>query len=360
MKTWHTPKGAAGSDQVYAMEESAHAEIEKMFSQAAKRNVLDYGIERTVNRPDSADISLRQSAQRRECDSGIVFHAARALEITLNVLLARATNRIPGREHPDMSEDQKDQIHKERRTHGLKPLHERIVGLNGSPSGQHLKCAMEDIYQQTLHEGITDVFVDGERLGQFVLEVARIPFFRKMMGGLRDGSEITTDHVKNYSDVIFALEREPIIPGTFENFLEEADRAYYESDLTGKGRNLSWARYGARDHEPGRGYVTVGIIFFSLLTQRIMDLSHWQQWTWQVDFARRWHERRQYQIQTKFEAQLRQGFVSQVELPPMKSIEETMQMAVGRGYSSPGNQSYERHHKWIKLMTGTSEKPDKE
>ncbi len=358
MDIWTTPKGAAGSDQIYAMEESVHAEIEKMFSQAAKRNVLDYGMERIVMQSHSADSRLQLSAQKRECDNGIVFHAARALEIALNVLLARATDRIPGREHPNMSNDQKKQVKEERQTHGLKPLYKRIVALSGPPSGSQLKCAMEDIYQKTLHEGVTDVVVDGECLGQFMLGEARIPIFRKMMGGISDGTEITTDHVKEFGDVIFAQNREARLPDTFENFLEEADKAYYESDLTGEGRNLSWARYGARDHEPGREYVTVGTIFFSLLTQRIMSLSHSEQWTWHVDFARRWHERRQHRVKKKIKAFVQQDFDGQVEMPPMISIEKAMKFAAGTGYSPPGNQSHEHSHKTINLSRGTSEKSD--
>lgn len=94
MKTYQTPPGRAGADQINAMEESVNTQLEQMFHQAAKRNTLDYGVGRTTMISGGADDTLRLDAQKRECDGSIVFHAGRALELALHVVYARGADRI--------------------------------------------------------------------------------------------------------------------------------------------------------------------------------------------------------------------------------------------------------------------------
>ena len=79
---------------------------------------------------------------------------------------------------------------------------------------------------------------------------------------------------------------------TFEQFLNKADVSYYESDVSGRRRDMRWADYSWRDHEYGRAYTVVGIEFFARLVKEIVTLSH-QHWVWHIDLAERWWMRHQ-------------------------------------------------------------------
>ena len=99
MKFGETPRGCAGADQVNALDESINAQIEAMFTQVAKRRILEYGVGRTTMTRSGAD-AQRLDAQRRECDGSIMFHAGRAMELALHVLYARGMDRILGARLP--------------------------------------------------------------------------------------------------------------------------------------------------------------------------------------------------------------------------------------------------------------------
>ena len=102
METFATPQGAAGSDQLWAMEESIQGQLEQMFWQEAKTNSLRLGVGRTIITGDGVEMKIRLDAQKRECDGDIVFHAGRALELALSRLMDGAEVTI---HHPASPSD---------------------------------------------------------------------------------------------------------------------------------------------------------------------------------------------------------------------------------------------------------------
>ncbi len=118
---------------------------------------------------------------------------------------------------------------------------------------------------------------------------------------------------------------EHMLYGSFEEFLKKADAVYYESDSSGNRRHMRWANYSARDHEYGRPYVVVGTEFFARFVKGIIEFSQ-NQTTWHQEFARRWHERRQYNIRKLMEAHMQQNYKGKIEFPEMISIDEAQKL----------------------------------
>lgn len=350
MKTYQTPPGRAGADQINAMEESVNSHLEQMFHQAAKRNTLDYGVGRTTMISGGADDTLRLDAQKRECDSSIVFHAGRALELALHVVYARGSDRILGRDFPGAS---KSRIQKDRRSHNLAALHCLIVkDLKGRP----MTDVLEDVYQRALHTGVVDLFVDEELLvGSFHLG-DDTPFREAKMARIVDGSEMTLDHSKDPLGWRLGGGRDPISDfmrmshETFEDFLQKADSVYYEVEK--KRKNMRWAHYSARDHEYGRSYVVIGTKFFARLVRGIISLSH-QKWMWDEGFARRYLERRQYNIRKLMEAHAMQNFREEIDFPEMIATDESLKRFTAIGAPPKRTSKYYDifHRKW-EISTG--------
>ena len=327
MRTYHKPVGEeVGEDQLQGMEEAINAHLEKMFLQVAKRNILDFGVGRTTMKANSQDTRL--DSQRRDCDAGIMFHAGRALEVALHLVYARGANRIMWREYPGATKaDLKDDRDM---SHELLDAYDRIVNeLNGCD----MKNALEIAYQRALHKGVIDIYLDDKRISSVTL-AKDTPFREARIGGMADGVEYTTDHVDD-EDLIFPRETTPSkfsqMPlRTFEEFLDKADASYYESDITGKRRDMRWADYYFRDHEYGRPYTVVGVEFFARLVKEIVTLSR-QHWTWHTDIVERWRERHQYIVvdlmETLAEQNLEEGTKFAEPLSTDKVMERHQKMS---------------------------------
>ena len=270
MQWFATPRGKAGTDLLNAMEESIQAAIEQMFWQAAKRDSLSYGVGRSAEKSsDSPDRDRRLDAQKRESDGLIVFHAGKALETTLQVIYAKVNDRIPGRKYPGV---QRDQITQDRESHNLVKLYDQILkSVEARPNlSKDIEKEFESIFQTTYHQGVNDLIVDGELVGQF-MPVEDAPFRETRMGGIRHGEEITMDHSSTRRQLLIPLEEESCFSrlpcGNFREFLVKADAAYYGQ------RNMRWAHYSARDHERGRPYVVIGTRFFARLVQGLVGMA---------------------------------------------------------------------------------------
>ena len=108
---------------------------------------------------------------------------------------------------------------------------------------------------------------------------------------------------------------------------------------------MRWAHYNARDHQRGRLYVTVGTKFFARLAQNLLELAN-QQWVWDEQLARRWHERRQLVIGDLVRTHIRQSFTENSKLPDMISVDDMM--ASFRSWESSGAHDYDRlHSRWF-------------
>ena len=337
METFHPPVGSAGFDQVSAMKESVNGHIEQMFYMFAKKNVLEYGVGRASNL-ERKDDRIRLDARKRECDSSIVFHAGRSLELAFHVVYACGTDHILGREYPGVSDTQ---IKKDRRNHSLVGLYHRIIN---DLDGRNMTDALEDIYQRALHKGVVDLFVDDKLVSSFQIS-EDIPFRERIMGGIMDGAETTIDHLSDFGDLIFPRERSSdflkMSHRTFENFLQKAGSVYYEGDIPDKQgnthrKNMRWAHYSARDHEYGRPYIVIGTEFFARLVAGIVALSKDVR-IWDKDFARRYIERRQYNIKNRINIHLKQDFRESIDLPDMITIDETIKRL---GELDPTNASH--------------------
>lgn len=310
MQWFQTPKGEAGSDQLSAMEESVQAAIEQMFWQVAKRDALSFGVGRAAAKSsDSPDRDMRLDAQRRECDGLIVFHAGKALETALQVIYAKVNNRIPGREYPGVSTAQ---MRQDRQTHSLEVLYTDILkSVEAEPElPDQLEREFESVFQIAYHQGVQDLIVDGELVHQFFL-VEDAPFREARVGGLRHGAEVTMDH-SSFRQLLTPPEKQSDFArlpcGTFREFLAKADVAYYGR------RNMRWAHYSACDHERGRPYVVVGTRFFARLVRGLVAMSD-EQWMWDEQFARRWHERRQVIVRDLVRVHLQQSFEGEPQTP---------------------------------------------
>lgn len=322
MKTFVTPTGKAGCDQIDAMEESVQTEIEQMFSQSAKRAALEHAVGRTGLRPYQADGKIQLDAQKRECEAQVAFHAGRALELAMHLVYARGADRILGREYPGVDSAM---VVKDRRSHSLLQLYGRIIT---ELTDRDMASAFEDVYLESLHCGVFDIYLDDNLKYSFKV-AANTPFREISKGGIMDGAELTLDHSQGFGELLgVKIDRglskfEQMPHDTFEAFLKKTDAVYYEADSNGTRKNIRWAHYSSRDHEYGRPYVIVGCDFFARLVCGVVGLSH-EPWTWDEGFARRWHARSQYIIGKLMRAHLKQNYEEDVVLPEMKSIESSM------------------------------------
>ena len=251
--------------------------------------------------------------------------------MALQVVLARGTDRIPGREFPGAC---KAVINEDRNTHSLAQLYKRVIA---ELAGRPMSSAFEDVYQTARHAGLVDIVVDGKRK-QTMYSAECAPFREAAIRRMADGAEQTIDHlaardgqVADIGNLFLPLDLETdfqtLPEKTFEDFLQKADRVYYKSDIPKNGeasrRGIRWEHYSARDHEYGRPYVVVGSLFFARLARGIVGLSR-APWTWDEKFAKRWYARRQRNIRRNMQLQLMQNFETDVELPPMIGADEAM------------------------------------
>ena len=351
METFHTPSGKAGWDQLHAMTESVQSELEQMFSQRAKLDSLTYGVGRVANRSGSSEDKIMLDAQMQECQAQAAFHAGRALELAMHIVYARGMDRIMGREYPSANTSQLGkQMDKDRKSHSLAGLLDKIAE---AMSDRKMRDAFEEVYQEALHKGVVDLYLDGKLIWSFLRE-DNVPFRERSMNRILDGAEMTLDHTHgllpfgDLTDEPSAFEKMPF--GSFGEFLRKADAVYYESDVTGMRRNMRWAHYSARDHEYGRSFVVVGAKFFARLVAGIVGLSQ-RPWTWDLAFRARWHERRQRNVGKIVAIHLKQSFKEEIELPEMKSHDD---MAAGYGIGRAGQNfrkpgTYKLLHKKWKL-----------
>ena len=86
---------------------------------------------------------------------------------------------------------------------------------------------------------------------------------------------------------------------------------------------MRWEHYSFRDHEYGRPYVVIGTKFFARLITEIVALSN-EFWTWSESFARRYFERRQYDIEQRIKHLIMQNFEDPPDLPAMETVEEQL------------------------------------
>ena len=326
MYTFQTPPGRAGTDQLYGIEESINSHLEQMFLKGAKRSILECGVGRTTSTTGGIDSKVRFHAQQRDCEAGITFHAAKSVELAMQLIYAHGTDRIMGREYPGAK---KKTIDKDvRKGHDLGRLYDRI--LREMQDGD-MRNGFEDAYQKALNRGIIDVLVDGELSWSEFVSAEDIPFREQAIKYVGDGMEMTSDH-RGSRELLFPrtepseFARMPL--DTFDQFLAKADVAYYEGDIPDKQgstsrKNMRWADYSARDHEYGRVYTVAGITFFARLTKELVTLAH-QQWLWHEDFALRWWERRKYNIRQLLKNNVKQNFEMEVDFGEMISPEAAM------------------------------------
>ncbi len=318
MHVFDTPVGRAGWDQIYGMTESVHAELELMFSQHAKLDVLSHGVGRTVYVGDTGDGKVRLDAQIRECQAQITFHAARALELAMHIIYACGTDRIMGRDYPGMDMKKLDS---DRKTHNLASLYDRI---RSEFTGRNIDGAFEEVYHDAIHRGVTDLYLDDELQSSYLFGDDQ-PFLEHNKRSMIDGAELTLDHtdfagsLSSGVDEITEFRQLPF--RTFREFLRKADAVYYKTGIDAKRKNMRWTHYSARDHEYGRPYVVAGTKFFARLVKGLVGLSN-QQWTWHPDFRLRWHRRRQYIVSNVVRVHIEQSYQDDPELPPMKPIEQ--------------------------------------
>ena len=343
MYTFQTPKGRAGWDQVQGMTESVHAELEQMFWQHAKLDALVHGVGRTVHSASGGDEKVRLDAQKRECQAQMTFHAGRSLEVAMQIVYACGTDRIMGRVYKGID---KKVLDKDLKSHNLSELYRRIIG---DLTGRNISDAFEEVYQVALHKGVTDLRIDDELHGSYLLGDDQ-PFVVCNTRSVVDGAEMTLDHadeglsLSSGKKEISQFNQLPF--GTFEEFLKKADSVYYLDVTRDRRRNMGWTRYSARDHEYGRPYVVAGIGFFARLVKGVIELSN-QLWTWHPDFRRRQLERRQYKIGNIVEGNLEQSYQCVPELPDMKTIEqmETFFQFAHDGKSFRKPETYKLLHK---------------
>lgn len=345
--TFETPVGRAGWDQIYGMTESVHAELEQMFWQRAKLDALLHGVGRTVYCDSAGDAKVRLDAQKRECQAQITFHAGRALELAMQIVYACGADRIIGRAYPGID---KKELQKDRASHELSLLFRRIVN---DLTGRNMCDAFEDIYQEALHKGVTDLYVDDELHGSYLLDDDE-PFVLGNNRSVIDGAEMTLDHadwgrsLSSGSKEISEFQQMPL--HTFSDFLKKTDAVYYADDRQGHRRNIRWANYSARDHEYGRPYVVVGIRFFARLVKGVTGLSN-QPWTWHPDFFQRWHERRQYSVDKIVRVHINQSYQDDLDLPEMKPIEQmkSLYQQMNDGQRFRQRDAYKNLHKKLVL-----------
>ena len=361
MYVFETPVGRAGWDQLFGMIESVQAELEQMFWQDAKVAGLSFGVGRTVYVDSTADSKVRKDAQMRECQAQKTFHAGRALELAMHIVYACGTDRIMGRDYPGM---ESKELKKDRKSHNLSRLYQRI---RDELTGRDMCSAFEEVYREALHRGVTDLYLDDELHGSYLLNDDQ-PFVVHNKRAVIDGAEMTLDHadaggsLSSGKKEISQFEQLPL--QTFGEFLKKADAVYYRADTKGQRGNMRLAHYSARDHEYGRPYVVAGTNFFARLVKGVVGLSN-QQWTWHPDFRLRWFHRRQYIVDRLVRNHIRQSYQDDAELPEMKPIEqmETLFQWVPDGKKFRQPQAYKNLHMKLHLQStrkGGASEPERD
>ena len=344
MRLFMVPKGKAGGDVLAAIEESVQAHLDQMFEQDAKHSAIEHGVGRTGAGHESGERKARVPAQLRECEAHMNFHAGRALDLAMQLVYGKGTDRVLGREYPGV--DGKA-IKKDRETHHLKALYDRIV----AEVGRGVDDEFEDRYQRALHKCFLDVILDDEPLVRITLP-RNAPFTEKSRGGTTSGAEMTHDHgdlrdlfgfVSLNSETDFAQ----LPQATFPEFLAKADSMYYASDLQGCRRNMRWEDYESRDHESGRPYVVIGCEFFARLVRGIVDLSNNQR-LWDADFALRWHERSRHIVAETVRLHLLQRYEKGSKLAQMRPPEDMLREIRQRYQPAKVLDSYDSLHRTVK------------
>ena len=336
MKLFPTPDGKAGTDHIDAMIESAQSELEQMYGQLAKLKTLEYGVGRAVATSDFGDSKVRFLSQKRECEAQVCFHGGRALELALNVVHARATDRILGRDYSGAP----DTVGKERRGgHAVKKIYDLIVE---ESSDKDVEGALEDVYQQVLHAGINEVHLDDRLIWSF-FHREDCPFRETVSGGWYAGAETTQDNVGERDSLFGPIDLSQtdfskMNCETLPEFLGKADVTYYE--IEGRRRDLRWANYASRDHQHGRPYVVIGTDFFARLVAKIIALSSNWQWTWHPDFRERWHRRHQANIADRIDGLLNQNYSGKANLPEMNTTDESIKFWSMKHASYPDDYSH--------------------
>lgn len=315
MRTFGVPQGKAGLTQIYGIQESVDSNLERMFNASSRRSALIHSVGRTASTAGGVDGKMQRQAQERECDAVISFHAGKALELSMQLIYAVGMDRIMGRASPavDPKLIQKDT----QKGHSLKQLRKRIIK---ELDGNDMENAFEDAFQTAINEGLVDLEVDGKLVGFMFASAEDCPFHEKAIRGITDGMEVTQDHTR-LEDALFSRSgpsdfvKDPM--ATFADFLDKADKSYYES------KNMRWMDYSARDHEHGRPYAVAGTDFFARLSKGLVALAN-QEWVWHPDFRRRWWERRRYSIRRLLEGHAQQNFSERIEFPDMIPLEDAM------------------------------------
>ena len=322
MRTFRTPPGKAGSDQLYGMEEAIQGDIRAMFQAGAERDVLDYGVGLTVDTGLYRDAGIRMEVRRRECDARITSSAGRAVERALKLVHAYGTDRIMGREFPSVDERQ---IRKDTQSgHGLSRLWQAILD---DMDDRDMENALEDAYQRALNRGLLVVTLDDKHMWTVFASAEDKPLREHSTGGMSDGEEYTTDHMSTRSLAFGHAHKQesefsklPI--DTFQESLEKADQAYYERDMgTGNRRNMNWEAYSARDHERSRPYVVAGVKFFARLAKELVFLSK-QYWISDRAHLVRALERANYNVLMLMSTHGDRIFNDKVGFPPVIPAEE--------------------------------------
>ena len=273
------PTGSAlGADQADAIVSEVRLHLDLMRRFAHRRDHPPNALKRTEEK----------SAHRVQCDFHVVWHAGRALELALHGIYAVANNRIRGREAPGIPDEQ---VAAERREgHSVRTIYHRLI--ENVDNSDAVVATLEDCYQSALHEGATDVYVNGDKVGSEYTTRADSPFLMDSVQQIVAGREATQDyaigHFFTYSDVITnrfetlsadvrkrigdAISKFWKMSGaTFSEFLAKADKAYYGE------KGMRYADYWWRDHEDFRPYIRVGWRFFDRLIRKLVELcqSYW-------------------------------------------------------------------------------------
>ena len=345
MQLFIVPKGKAGGDVLAAIEESVQAHLDQMFEQDAKHSAIEHGVGRTGAGHDSGERKARVAAQLRECEAQMNFHAGRALDLAMQLVYAKGTDRVLGREYPGV--DGKA-IREDWKTHDLKRLYDRIV----AEVGRGVDDEFEDTYQQALHKGFLDLILDDEFLRRITLP-RNAPFTERSKGGTTAGADMTLDH-GDFRDALgfTALKTKSdfgqLPQATFPEFLMKADSMYYASDVKGSRRNMRWEHYASRDHESGRPYVVIGCEFFARLVRGIVDLSNNQR-LWDDDFALRWHERSRHIVAETVWWHLLQRYEKGSKLAQMRPPEDMLREIRQRYRPAKVLDSYDSLHQTLKM-----------
>ena len=94
MRLFIVPKGKAGGDVLAAIEESVQAHLDQMFEQDAKHSSIEHGVGRTGIGHGPGESKARATGQLRECEAQMNFHAGRNLDLAMQLVYAKGTDRF--------------------------------------------------------------------------------------------------------------------------------------------------------------------------------------------------------------------------------------------------------------------------